>query len=280
MSAALAAVEGVGRVVVVGRTASTSTDLVAAVTTGHWPDRSVLVADHQTAGRGRNGRTWTTPPGSSLTFSVLFRPHVPVEGFGWVGLMAGLAVVHAVAEAGVRAVLKWPNDVLVAPPGASGLPGWGELRKVAGVLGEVVAMRDGPAAVVGIGVNVDQRDADLPVPWASSLALAGAQVDRAELLVAVVRHLVDLDGRWRAADGDAQACGVAAQCAAACVTLGSRVRVDLPGGEVLVGTAVGLGATGALEVVDGRGRLRTVVAGDVHHVRAAGGPGTLPGPVI
>ena len=292
---ALARIPGLGRAVVVARTASTSTDLVKEATAdpAAWPDRSVLVADHQAAGRGRAGRTWTTPPRAALTVSVLLRPAVPVGRFGWVPLLAGLAVVQALRDvAGVTAVLKWPNDVLVEMREAGDLPGWGRYRKVAGVLGELVTS-PGAAVVVGIGVNVSQRAAELPVPSATSLALVaaaggehtvqdgtvpdgrvsdgtvpdGTVPDRTALLAAIVGRLVTLDGRWRAAGGDAVASGLAQECSLACATIGSVVQVELPGGGVLEGTAQSLSPDGALEVLDSAGRIRTVLAGDVHHLR-------------
>ena len=108
VATSLATVPGIGRVEVVPRTASPSTDLVDALRAdpSAWPDRSVLLADHQAAGRGRAGRTWTTPPGQAVTVSVLLRPHVPVERLGWVPLLAGLAVVRTVeAVAGCRATI-------------------------------------------------------------------------------------------------------------------------------------------------------------------------------
>lgn len=273
---ALAGVPRLGRVVVVARTASTSTDLVEGATAEPqaWPDRSVLVADHQAAGRGRAGRTWTTPPGTAVTVSMLLRPEVPLGRFGWVPLLAGLAVVQALREvAGVTAALKWPNDVMVELPRAPDLAGWGRYRKVAGVLGDLVVAPQGAAVVVGIGVNVTQRGEDLPVPSATSLALVAAALgdvvvpDRTALLAAVVGRLVALDDRWRAARGDATAAGLASECSQACATVGSVVQVQLPGGGVLEGTAQALSPDGALEVLDSAGRVRTVLAGDVHHLR-------------
>lgn len=263
---------GVGRVEVVARTGSTSTDLMAAASaasaasadtadTQPWPDRSVLATDHQTAGRGRAGRAWETPAGEALTFSVLLRPQVQADRLGWLPLLAGLAVVRALEDLGVEAGLKWPNDVLVVGVGDP-LPGWGPHRKVAGVLGDLGA----GAAVLGIGVNVHQRT--LPVPSATSLAACGVPAVRADLLAGIVAELVALDERWRAADGDACAVELAAECAAVCLTLGARVRVSLPGGDVLAGDAVGLSDHGGLRVVDDVGRQHVVLAGDVEHVRA------------
>ena len=263
-SVAAVSPRGLGRVEVVASTASTSSDLLAAasaVTGVPWPDRSVLVADHQVAGRGRAGRTWETPAGVALTFSVLLRPAVPPARLGWVPLLGGLAVVQALAAVtGVHAVLKWPNDVLVEA--TEEMPGWGAFRKVAGVLGDLAATEDGTAVVLGIGINVAQRADELPVPSASSLALAGAVVDRTELLAAVLARWAELDDRWRAHDGDAGAAGLGAQVAAACTTIGRAVEVDLPGGTVLAGLATGLADDGAL-LVTADGRVRAVHAGDV-----------------
>lgn len=253
---ALRARTALGRIAVVDRTGSTSADLVAAASDPAWPDRSLVVTDHQTQGRGRAGRTWETPPGTALTASILLRPEVPTARFGWLPLLGGLAVVRALATAGVSAAVKWPNDVLLRAGGPA-LPGWGVWRKVAGLLGDLVP----GAVVIGIGVNVAQTS--LPVPHATSLLRAGFDVDRTDLLVEVVAELVALDERWRAADGDAVEAGLAEECAEVCVTIGARVRVDQPGG-VLLGTAAGLSDDGALLVVDDAGREHVVLAGDAH----------------
>lgn len=280
--AVTAALPGAGRVVVVERTESTSTDLAAGARTdpGAWPDRSVLVADHQAAGRGRAGRTWTTPPRAALTVSVLLRPAVGADRLGWLPLLAGLATVRAVREvAGVPAALKWPNDVLVPAPDGAEQAGWGPWRKVAGLLAEVIVPERPdrpdqpdqpgapPAVVVGIGINVSQDADALPVPTAASLRTVGAQVDRTELLAALVRHLVTLDDRWRAGDPT-----LAAEVGAVCVTLGAGVRVDMPGGRAVVGTATALADDGALVVTDTAGRRHEVHAGDVHHLRVERDP--------
>jgi BirA family transcriptional regulator, biotin operon repressor / biotin---[acetyl-CoA-carboxylase] ligase len=258
---ALRARAALGRIAVVERAGSTSADLVSAASdVPGWPDRSVLVADHQTQGRGRAGRSWETPPETALTFSVLVRPDVPTARFGWLPLLGGLAVVNALATVGARAAVKWPNDVLLRESDGGAVPGWGIWRKVAGVLGDLVP----GAAVIGIGVNVSQ--VRLPVPHATSLLRAGFEVERTSLLAEVVAAFVGLEERWRAADGDAVAAGLAAECADACVTIGSAVRVHRPDG-VLAGTAAGLSDDGALLVVDDEGHEHEVLAGDVEHLR-------------
>ncbi|AEG43774.1 biotin--[acetyl-CoA-carboxylase] ligase [Isoptericola variabilis] len=224
-----------------------------------------LVAEHQVAGRGRAGRTWETPARAALTVSVLLRPHVPAAALGWVPLVAGLAAARAADEAGVEARLKWPNDVLV--PAAPDVEGLGPYRKVAGVLAEVVP---GGGVVVGVGLNVAQTVDELPVPTATSLALAGAtHLDRGALLVSLVRELTSAVGRLEEAGGDARAAGLAREYADRSATLGTRVRAELAGaGGVLEGVAARVADDGALVVETADGE-RVVTAGDVHHLRTA-----------
>ncbi|WP_019134910.1 biotin--[acetyl-CoA-carboxylase] ligase [Cellulomonas massiliensis] len=258
------------RVEVVASTGSTNEDVVAALRADPdaWPDRSVLVADHQVAGRGRAGRTWETPAGTALTCTFVLRAPPGGRSLGWLPLVAGLGAVHALrATAGVAAALKWPNDLLV--PADDELEGWGPYRKVGGILTELVPRPDGAAAVVvGVGVNVLQGPAELPVPWATSLALAGARhVDRLGVLTALVDALDEVGRRWRDAAGDVAAAGLAGEVADVCATLGARVAVDLPGGEVVTGLASRLDADGALVVSGQNGDERRVLAGDVRHLR-------------
>ena len=135
----------------------------------------LVVADHQTAGRGRLDRTWVTPAGAALTFSLLLTPdEVPVVRWPWLPLLTGVAVAEGVRRvAGVEVALKWPNDVLAGPDASTG-PG---RRKVAGNLVERVEGPRGAGAVVGVGLNVAQTAAELPVDTATSLQLvAGTPV--------------------------------------------------------------------------------------------------------
>ncbi|GAB2685883.1 biotin--[acetyl-CoA-carboxylase] ligase [Thalassiella azotivora] len=250
----------VTRLDVVASTASTNADLLAVAGDPAWPDLSVLVTDDQRAGRGRLGRTWTTPPGDALAVSVLLRPSPPVACWGWVPLLTGLAVVDALRSvAGVDAGLKWPNDVLVPGPD-------GAHRKVCGVLAEVAPRGD--AVVVGAGVNVRQPAERLPVPTATSLLLAGAdQADPPAVLAAVLDRLVRRYRDWCAADGDARASGLHAAVGERCLTLGRPVRVELPGGRPpLLGTAREVDAQGRLVVATAAGPV-AVSAGEVVHLR-------------
>ncbi|MBD7919539.1 biotin--[acetyl-CoA-carboxylase] ligase [Cellulomonas sp. Sa3CUA2] len=262
------------RLDVVEETASTNDVVLAGlrVAPDTWPHASLLVAEHQTAGHGRAGRTWTTPSRSSLTCTFVARPRSGPATYAWLPLLAGLGAVRALrATAGVPAVLKWPNDVLVdLGDEVEHLDGWGTARKVAGILAQVVP--EVPAVAVGIGVNVDQRPDELPVPWATSLAIAGARAaDRANVLVALVRALDEVAQRWTEHQGDAVAAGLLDEVASVCATLGKRVSVELPGGAALVGTATELGADGALVVRSDDGATHRVLAGDVTHVRVTGG---------
>jgi BirA family biotin operon repressor/biotin-[acetyl-CoA-carboxylase] ligase len=267
LRAALVAPSGpLARLDVTAETPSTNAAVLAAAAADPdaWPHLSALTTDHQSAGRGRLERTWTAPPRAALAVSVLLRPQVPPPAWSWLPLLAGVAVTEALRRvAGVDAGLKWPNDVLVRDPD-------GEARKVCGVLAEVAGTPPRPGVVVGIGLNVTTERAELPVPTATSLALAGAATtDRDTLLRAVLRALVAEYDAWAAAGGDAEASGLAARAREACWTLGQPVRVDLPGGRSLTGVADGLDREGRLLVRTGDGEVVPVAAGDVVHVRAA-----------
>lgn len=254
LTAALTPPRGWWREVRVVAEAESTNALVADAARRGEPEGLVVVAEAQTGGRGRLGRAWVAPPRAGLTFSLLWRPGaVPAARWGWLPLLAGVAVADALARhAEVDARVKWPNDVLVA--GA----------KCAGILTEVV----GEGVVVGIGLNVTTRREELPVPEATSLALAGAAVtDRDTVVRAVLRRLAERYLSWRDAGGDPGASGVRAQYRGACATVGAQVRVALPGGETLRGVAQDVDADGRL-VVDGV----AVGAGDVVHVRPAQEP--------
>jgi BirA family biotin operon repressor/biotin-[acetyl-CoA-carboxylase] ligase len=219
------------------------------------PERGlVVVAHHQTAGRGRLGREWVTPAGAALTFSAVVDPGVDDEWWPLVPLVAGYAVARAVGGS-----LKWPNDVLVSDPADTGPGG-----KVCGILVERVVGTDGrPLAVVGVGINVDQTAAELPVPGATSLALAGRAVDRTQLFGHVLHAL--RQSLAAMASGPAAYVG---HLRRRCTTLGRDVRADLPDGSVLRGRAVDLDDHGRLLVETGEGTV-AVAAGDVVHVRPA-----------
>jgi BirA family biotin operon repressor/biotin-[acetyl-CoA-carboxylase] ligase len=246
---------------VVETTGSTNTDLAARAKEGA-PEGAVLVAEEQSAGRGRLNRRWSAPSRSGLFFSVLLRPSaVPVERWGWLPLLAGVATATALSRsAGVDTALKWPNDLLVTIDG--------EERKTGGILAERVGE---DAIVIGIGVNISLRDDELPVPAAASLALAGAKItDRDPILRAILRSLADWYAEWVAAGGDPTLCRLQQTYAAGCATLGRAVRVELPGGREVDGTAVAVDGDGRLVIATEGGGEQAVGAGDVVHVRPAG----------
>jgi BirA family biotin operon repressor/biotin-[acetyl-CoA-carboxylase] ligase len=274
-------VPGFARVEVVETSPSTNSELVAAVRSHRdaWPAPSALVAEHQTAGKGRAGRSWEMPPRAGLTVSVLLRPRVPAGTLGWLPLLAGLAVVRTVSDDGITAAVKWPNDVLL--PADDTVTGLGLYRKVAGILTEVVpeapaagpdahgAGGEAPAVVLGIGLNVSQTEEELPVPTATSLALAGyPRPDRTDVLVRLLGEVHAVVRRWEKHGGDVVAAGLLDEYTAVSATLGTRVRAELAGeAGVLEGEAVRLDESGALVVRTAWGEERAVTAGDVWHLR-------------
>ena len=220
---------------VVDETGSTNADLLAAAAAGA-PNRSVLVARHQTAGRGRLDRTWVAPPGSNLLVSLLFTdvPHVPHVLTQRVGVAA---VVAARRHAGVEARLKWPNDLLV------------DDRKLAGVLAQSTFVDGRQCVVVGIGINVG---------WApDGAARLGEGIDPldvlAEMLAAHDELPDDIAPTYRAHLG----------------TLGRAVRVELADG-VVEGRAIDVETDGRLVVLDECGISHRIDTGDVVHLRPQG----------
>jgi BirA family biotin operon repressor/biotin-[acetyl-CoA-carboxylase] ligase len=234
------------RIEVVDETESTNADLLADAAA---PDRCVLVAEHQSAGRGRLDRSWVSPPGAGLTFSVLVRPAAQPASWGWLPLLTGLALAEAVQEvAGIAVSLKWPNDLIAGP----------DERKLAGIL----AQSTGAGVVIGVGLNVSTTADELPVDTATSLALLGADdVDRTTLLAAVLDAFERWYVRWPA---EPSALGAAYR--ARCATLGRPVRVALAAGGTLEGVAEDVDESGRLRVRTSGG-AEAVAAGDVVHLR-------------
>ena len=244
------------RLDVVETTGSTNADLLARHSAGEDIDGAVLIAEHQSAGRGRNGRAWSTPPRSQIALSVgIAARDVPTTAWGWVPLLTGVAVVDAVrATTGVDANLKWPNDVLV-----------GE-GKLAGILAEVAA--PDPVIVVGLGLNVTLTAEEAPDPRATSLLMLGStMLDRSALLGAVLAELTARIDRWRSAGGPDTT--LVADYRRRSVTLGTRVRALLPGDREIIGVAADLDVSGQLSIDTGAQTV-TVSAGDITHLRPAG----------
>jgi BirA family biotin operon repressor/biotin-[acetyl-CoA-carboxylase] ligase len=250
---------------VVDTTGSTNADLLVSASDGA-ADRTVLIAEEQTAGRGRRSRTWVSPAGTGVYLSVLVRPTtVPPERLGSLGMVAGLALMHAAREtAEVEATLKWPNDLLVGT----------DRTKAAGVLSEVAPGGAGAAAVVGVGLNVTALpEGAEPGPGglpAGSFAEVGAKVtDRTAITASFLRAFNELEAAWRLADGDVARSGVLAGYREACGTIGQRVRAELPDGTSLDGVAVDVDEDGQLQLKLDDGTPKSISAADVVHLKLA-----------
>jgi BirA family biotin operon repressor/biotin-[acetyl-CoA-carboxylase] ligase len=240
--------------VLVAATGSTNDDVADLAASGA-AEGTCVVADTQTAGRGRLGRTWISPAGSGLWLSVLVRPgDVAKERWAWLSLLAGLAAHDAVRSvAGVPAMLKWPNDLVVSAAACGGDSG---PRKLGGILSQVI---DDDAIAIGIGINVAMRSEDLPVPQATSILLEGGTIDREALLVGILARLHERIVEWRAGSPL-----IAEDYRTACLTIGRLVEVQLPGGSTVAGIVSGIDEDGHLRVSNGE-NVSTVTAGDVIH---------------
>ncbi|OBK83609.1 biotin--[acetyl-CoA-carboxylase] ligase [Mycolicibacter sinensis] len=240
---------------VLAETGSTNADLLARSASGEDIDGAVLLAEHQTAGRGRHGRHWVAPARSQLALSVgVAADMVPTSGWGWLTLATGVAVADALTEEGLQVGLKWPNDVIV---------GADKQGKLAGILAEVAAPKQ--LIVVGLGLNVTMTAEQAPDPAAVSLAMLGASMlDRNVLARKVLRHLAARIAAWRSAGGADEA--LTADYRRHSCTLGARVRAELPGDQRVEGLAEGIDEMGRL-VIDTGTETVTVSAGDVTRLR-------------
>ncbi len=235
---------------VVPTTGSTNADLGARARAGEAAG-SVLVSMEQTAGRGRLDRAWASPPGSSIAMSLLLRPRPAFPQWGWLSILAGLAVSSALAELAPRpedVTLKWPNDVLIGG------------RKVCGILSERIERADGALAVVGMGINVSLTREELPVPTATSLALEGFPLDQSAIVAGVLRHFSRWYEAWTAR-GDLRS-----EYLARCASIGADLAVHLDGEPPVLGVGRGVDQYGRLEVAT-PGGLRVFAVGDIVHAR-------------
>jgi BirA family transcriptional regulator, biotin operon repressor / biotin---[acetyl-CoA-carboxylase] ligase len=238
------------------RLASTNAELAARGRAG-FPEYTVVVAEEQTSGRGRLDRTWSSPPGAGLTFSVLWWPRAPIASWTWLPLLAGVSVASVLERYVDDVTLKWPNDVLLGG------------RKAGGILVELAESTHRSVVVTGVGLNVSTTAEELPVAAATSLALAGVEVDRTDLLIELLVELRTEYAGWNnRRTPELIDRGLRDRYATLCPTVrGERVRVELPTGEVVRGIGSGLGDDGSLQVTTGAG-VRTFRAGDVVHARA------------
>ena len=239
---------------VVDQTGSTNADLLARAASGDDVAGAVLIAEHQTQGRGRHGRGWSASPRAQITMSFgVSVVDLPTAGWGWLPLLTGVAVVDTVAPllqaAGVQTGLKWPNDVLA---------GGG---KLAGILAEVSK----PVVVIGLGLNVTQAPEEVDGSGATSLLDLGvAAPDREQLVRGLLRELGRRILAWRLARGADWE--LASDYRARSLTIGAQVRADLPGGKEVVGTASAIDDHGRL-CIESAGQTVVVSAGDVVHLR-------------
>jgi BirA family biotin operon repressor/biotin-[acetyl-CoA-carboxylase] ligase len=236
---------------VVDQVGSTNAELVAAAGRNA-PEGTVLVAEHQDAGRGRLDRVWGSPPRAGVTVSFLLRPDVPAARRGWLPLLTGVALAESVAQVtGVLPSLKWPNDLLA-----------GDGRKLAGILAET----SGTAVVVGVGLNVSTTADELPDSGTSLAVITGQTVDRGPVLLGFLRALERRYRRWTEALGDPVSSGLAQDYLAWSSTVGTTVEVTLPDGSTLSGVAQAVDWDGRLVVATAGGTVE-LASGDVRHVR-------------
>jgi BirA family biotin operon repressor/biotin-[acetyl-CoA-carboxylase] ligase len=234
---------------IVATTGSTNADLIAAAKRGELGP-AVRIADFQDSGRGRLGRPWVAPPGTMVALSVMLRPAVADPGrWLWLPLLTGLAVADGLRSAtGARAVLKWPNDVLVQD------------KKICGILAERVDSPPTPAVVIGIGINTKMTRSEIPVPTATSLAIEGLPDDPGPVVAQVLRAFAGWYARWESGADLSDA------YSAACSTIGRPVNVVVSESEVFSGRAVRVNADGCLVVAGPEGE-QSFSAGDIIHLR-------------
>jgi BirA family biotin operon repressor/biotin-[acetyl-CoA-carboxylase] ligase len=213
-----------------------------------------IVADEQTAGRGRLQRAWSSPKGAGLYFSILLRPAIPQNYWPLITFMAALAVGDALREAaGVQTDIKWPNDILS-----------GE-RKICGILAEAIDTSAGRAVIVGIGINLTQNafPPELANAATSVAEATGQRPDREQILAA----LRDALARWYSLL-DEPGRIVDAWSNRSSYAIGKLVQVS-NGNDVWQGTTSGVEADGALRLRTPSGEIKLVRAGDVYSVRSS-----------
>ncbi len=227
---------------------STNTELARMASEGAAEGVAIL-ADEQTAGRGRLQRAWSSPKGAGLYFSILLRPRIPVDRWPLITFMAALAVGDALQEAtGLRTDIKWPNDILS-----------GE-RKICGILSEAIETPAGRAVIVGIGINLTPG----AFPEATSVAEAtGIKPDREAILAALLSALT----RWYSLLEEREKI-VAAWSNRSSYAAGKVVQVK-NGDEMWQGTTCGIEPDGALRLRTIEGEVKLIRAGDVHSIRSA-----------
>ena len=229
------------RVKVVELTSTTQGDLAQLVRDGKAKVGDVIVAEYQSAGRGRLDRSFEAAQGTALLFSFYIKPQRNRDDWGWIPLIAGYSVAQSLHA--FHAVVKWPNDILIKG------------KKVSGLIAEVV----GDGVVIGIGVNVGMEENQLPVDTATSLLVEGGEdITRDELICEILEEFEEHFLQWDQGIDEVQP--LYKQLSA---TIGTEVRVEYPGGASQHGIAEGISDTGALILNDGT----HVQSADVIHLR-------------
>lgn len=238
----------------VASTGSTNSDLSAQAE--QLPDFAVLVAAEQTSGRGRSGRSWEAPAGTSMMVSVLLKPSsVSPTQYFWLPLIAGLSLANAVSSFGgsTRAMVKWPNDVLIND------------KKVAGVLSEALADLSG--VVIGAGLNLFQNREQLPIDTATSLSLSEIRVPSIDAMLAeYLKHLKRNYSEFQACAGELAGTELLESIKNACATIGKEVRAIMPGEKEIIGEAIDIDDLGRIVILHD-GKHTAVSVGDIVHLR-------------
>lgn len=238
------------RIEVVGSTGSTNADLSDAARAGR-PEGSVLVALEQTAGRGRLDRQWASPPGASVSMSLLLEPKPEFVQWGWLSILAGMAVSSALMDIAPDpdvVSLKWPNDVLI------------DGHKVCGILSERIERPDGALAVVGLGLNVALTREQLPVPNATSLALEGFPTDPEPLIAGILGHFDEFYRIWSLRGS------LREEYQRRCASIGQALTIVVDDSHSVAGIGRGVDQFGRLQVATAAG-IETFAVGDVVHAR-------------
>ena len=207
-------------------------------------------ADEQTQGRGRLEREWTSPWGAGIAMSIAMRRDCVQIPISTTPLFAGLCVVRALNSLSASVQLKWPNDIVVFDE-------QGNLRKLGGILVQL----NQDVLVIGIGLNVDLDENELPTQVATSLRLAGFQIEREKLIARIITNL--------SAITNAQSLELQNwldQYRSVCCTIGQDLRVSQIAAEVIIGRAIAVSDEGALRI-ENDGDVRDISVGDVEHVR-------------
>ncbi|MEN9741441.1 MAG: biotin-protein ligase [Actinomycetota bacterium] len=206
----------------------------------------LVFADEQTMGRGRLDRKWSTPAGSGIAMSL----GLPASDFlvepSVIPLIVGLAARRALNKFEVPANLKWPNDIVIDNQG---------IKKLGGILVQMIQDK----LVIGIGLNVDLTQGELPVPQATSLTIEGFTLDRIDLIVAILNELKTLQGfgtDWQQ------------EYVQACSTIGKEIKVTNFSGTQIIGKAIGIDDTGALKVKNLE-NLYQITVGDIEHLEVS-----------